>query len=102
MIVQYLLEMTLNPDTIMNLIFNLQECMQYPVSFHAEVMGDITHIHQALQQQDVEEFAQAVTKGVNSYVKQKHWRLIKRRKVPEGMDPPPMPCTEEKIHLATT
>ena len=30
----------------------LQEHMQNPVAFHAKIMGDIMHYHQALQQPD--------------------------------------------------
>ncbi len=67
----------------------LQERMRHPISFHAEMMGDIMYLHQALQQQDASEFIKAVVKEVNSHVEQKHWRLIERSKIPEGMDPLP-------------
>ncbi len=67
----------------------LQERMRHPISFHAEMMGDIMYLHQALQQQDAPEFVKAVVKEVNSHVEQKHWRLIERSRVPEGVDPLP-------------
>ncbi len=53
-----------------------QERMWHPISFHAEMMGDIMYLHQALQQQDASEFIKVVVKEVNSHVEQKHWRLI--------------------------
>ena len=39
---------------------DLQERMQNPVSFHAEMMGDIMYLHQALKQQDSAQFVEAV------------------------------------------
>ncbi len=67
----------------------LQEWIQHTISFHAENMGDIMYLHQALQQQDASEFVKAVVKEVNSHVEQKHWRLIEHSKIPKGMDPLP-------------
>jgi len=34
----------------------LQECMRNPIAFHAEMMGDIMYLNQALQQSDAKEF----------------------------------------------
>ncbi len=39
---------------------DLQERMQNPVSFHAEMMGDIMYLHQALKQRDSSQFVDAV------------------------------------------
>ncbi len=43
----------------------LQERMRNPIAFHAEMMGDIMYLNQALQQSDAKEFVQAVIKEVN-------------------------------------
>ena len=55
----------------------LQERMQNPVAFHAKMMGDIMYYHQALQQPDAKQFADAVIKEVNGHVNNNHWNLIK-------------------------
>ncbi len=49
---------------------HLQEQMRDPIMFHAEMMGNIMYLHQALQQQDAVEFVKAVVKEVNSHIKQ--------------------------------
>jgi hypothetical protein len=46
-------------------------------------MGDIMYYHQALQQPDAQQLANAVVKEVNGHVENKHWQLIKRGDVPE-------------------
>ena len=61
----------------------LQERMRNPIAFHAEMMGDIMYYHQALQQPDAKQFADAVVKEVNGHVDNNHWNLIKREDVPE-------------------
>ena len=61
----------------------LQERMQNPIAFHAKMMGDIMYYHQALQQPDAKQFADAVVKEVNGHVDNNHWNLIKREDVPE-------------------
>ena len=55
----------------------LQERMRNPVAFHANMMGDIMYYHQALQQSDAKQFADAVIKEVNGHVNNNHWNLIK-------------------------
>jgi hypothetical protein len=61
----------------------LQERMQNPVAFHAKMMGDIMYYHQALQQPDAKQFADAIIKEVNGHVDNNHWNLVKREDVPE-------------------
>ena len=46
----------------------LQERMRNPITFHAEMMGDIMYLEQALRQSDAKEFVQAVVKEVNRHV----------------------------------
>ncbi len=45
----------------------IQECMWHPIAFHAEMMGDIMYLHQALKQDDSAEFIQAVVKEINDH-----------------------------------
>ncbi len=64
----------------------LQECMRHPIAFHAEMMGDIVYLQQALRQPDASHFVDAVISDVNGHVTNKNWALIKRSKVPEDAD----------------
>ena len=50
----------------------LQERMQNPIAFHAKMMGDIMYYHQAIEQPDAKQFADAVVKEVNGHVENKH------------------------------
>jgi hypothetical protein len=47
---------------------DLQERMQNPIAFHAEMMGGIMYYNQALQQSDAKQFANAIVKEVNGHV----------------------------------
>jgi hypothetical protein len=55
----------------------LQEHMRNPIAFHAEMMGDIMYLQQALKQPDAKEFVQAVIKEVNRHVDSNNWTLQK-------------------------
>jgi hypothetical protein len=55
----------------------LQERMRNPIAFHAEMMGDIMYLQQALKQLDAKEFVQAVIKEVNEHVDSNNWTLHK-------------------------
>ncbi len=52
-------------DLFHNQHLDLQQCMRNPIAFFAEMMGDIMYYHQALQQPDTKQFANAVVKEVN-------------------------------------
>ena len=54
----------------------VQEHMCHPIAYHAEMMGDIMYLHQALKQHDSCKFVKAIIKKVNSHVDEKHWELI--------------------------
>jgi hypothetical protein len=45
--------------------------MSNPIAFHAEMMGDIMYLQQALKQPNAKEFVQAVIKEVNGHVDSK-------------------------------
>ena len=62
----------------------LQDRMRHPIAFHAEMCGDIMYYHQAMRQDDADEFKKAVEKEVNGHVENGHWKLIKRSEIPEG------------------
>ncbi len=50
--------------------------MRNPIAFHAEMMGDIMYLNQALRQPDAKEFMNAVVKEINGHVENKHWELV--------------------------
>jgi hypothetical protein len=55
---------------------DLQDGMRSPIAFHAEMMGDIMYFHQAMQQDDADEFVKAVAKEVNGHIDHNRWELI--------------------------
>jgi hypothetical protein len=63
----------------------LQERMKNPILFHAEMMGDIMYLQQALRQPDAKEFAKAVIKEVNRHVDSNNWTFRMQIKVPEDV-----------------
>jgi hypothetical protein len=54
-----------NEDLFCDAHLELQERMRNPIAFHAEMMGDVLYLQQALRQPDAKEFMQAVVKEVN-------------------------------------
>jgi hypothetical protein len=52
-------------DIFHDLHLELQEGMRNPVAFHAEMMGDIMYVHQALKQKDASQFVDAVVREIN-------------------------------------
>ncbi len=64
----------------------LQERMRHQIVFHAEMMGDIMYLNQALQQPTDAHFMKAVVQEVNGHVNNNHWGLTKRSKVPSDME----------------
>jgi hypothetical protein len=63
----------------------LQKRMRNSIAFHAEMMGDIMYLQQALKQPDEKEFVQAVIKEVNGHVDSNNWTLQKQSNVPEDV-----------------
>jgi hypothetical protein len=72
-------------DLFHNAHLQLQEGMKNPIMFHAEMMGDIMYLQQALKQPNAKEFNQAVIKEVNGHVDSNNWTLRKQSKVPEDV-----------------
>jgi hypothetical protein len=59
--------------------------MRNPIVFHAEMVGDIRYLQQALKQPDAKEFVQAVIKEVNGHMDSNNWLLQKGSNVPEDV-----------------
>jgi hypothetical protein len=57
--------------------------MRNPIAFHAEMMGDIMYLQQALRQHDAKLFVDTVIKEINSHVENKNWELVHQDTVPE-------------------
>ncbi len=77
-------------DLFHNTYLQLQEQMRNPIAFHAEMMGDIMYLQQALKQPDVQEFVQTFIKEVNGHVDSNNWMLRKQSKVPEDIQIVPL------------
>ena len=71
--------------TIHDSHLELQEQMRNPIAFHAEMMGDIMYLHQALKQKDASQFVDAVITEINGHVENEHWKLVKRDSVPDNV-----------------
>ncbi len=80
----------------------LQEHMRHPIVFHAEMMGDIMYLNQALQQPDAAHFMEAVVQEVNGHVNNNHWRLTKHSKVPSDMEGVPSVWSLQRKRDITT
>ncbi len=72
-------------DLFHNLHVEFQEHMRNPITFHAEMMGDIMYLHQALKQKDASQFVDAVIRETNGHVENEHWKLVKRDSVPNDV-----------------
>ncbi len=72
----------MNEDLFHNVHLQLQECMRNPIAYHAEMMGDIMYLLQALKQPNVKEFVQAVIKEVNQHVDSNNWMLQSKAMFP--------------------
>jgi hypothetical protein len=57
-----------NEDLFHNTHLQLQERMRKPIAIHAEMMGDIMYLQQALKQPNAKEFVQVVIEEVNGHV----------------------------------
>jgi hypothetical protein len=80
----------------------LQEHMTNPIAFHAEMMGDIMYLQQALRQTDAKEFIQAVVKEINGHVDSNNWTLKKRNEVPDDIQIVPSVWAMRRKHNLTT
>jgi hypothetical protein len=72
-------------DLFHNAHLQLQEHMRNNIAFHAEMMGNIMYLQQALKQPNAKEFVQAVINEVNKYVDSNNWTFQKQSDVPEDV-----------------
>jgi hypothetical protein len=56
----------------------LQEQIRDPIAFHAEMMGGIIYLEQALKEPNAKEFVQVVIKEVTKQVESNNWTLWKQ------------------------
>ncbi len=75
----------MDEDLFHNTHLQLLERMRNPIAFHAEMMGDIMYLQQALKQPGAKKFVQAVIKEVNGHVDSNNWMLQKKSNVPEDV-----------------
>ncbi len=74
-----------NEDLFNDAHLQLQERMRNPIALHAEMMGDIMYLQQALNQPDAKKFVQAVIKEVKGHKDSNNWMLHKQSDVPEDV-----------------
>ncbi len=60
--------------------------MSNPITFHAEMMGGIVYLHQALQQPDTVESVRVVIKEVNSHIENHYSELVRQDQVPHNFE----------------
>ena len=70
-------------ETQHDLDLELQDKMRNPMSFLAEMQGDMMYFHQAMAQGDSGDFVEVVVKEVNGHVDNSHWKLVPIESVPE-------------------
>jgi hypothetical protein len=79
-----------NGQTVKDLLHDehlaLQDRMLHPIVFHAEIMGDVMYLNQALHQPDAPHFVEAVITELNGHVNNKHWQLTKQSEVPPDVN----------------
>ena len=73
---------TTHEDLFHDTHLQLQERMRNPSAFHAEMVGDIIYVQQALSQHDAKQFVDVVVKEVNGHVENGHWELVQQDTVP--------------------
>jgi hypothetical protein len=65
--------------------YRIQDDMKDPVAFMSSTDEDTMYFDQAMKAPDKQNFVEAIVKEVNDHITSKHWILIPRSKVPEGI-----------------
>jgi hypothetical protein len=65
--------------------YRIQDDMKDPVAFMSAKDEDTMYFDQAMKAPDKQNFVEAIVKEVNDHITSKHWILIPRSKVPEGV-----------------
>jgi hypothetical protein len=63
--------------------YALQDAMDNPITFLAQMDADTMYFDQAMQAPDHKEFIKAAIKEVNDHIDRKHWELVPRDQVPK-------------------
>ena len=72
-------------DYYHDLEYKTQDAMHDPISFMSAMTGDTMYYDQAIREPDAPEFIKSIVKEVNDHIEAKHWELIPREQVPEGV-----------------
>jgi hypothetical protein len=67
-------------DLLYDYHLQLLEWMRNPIAFHAEMMGNIIYLQQALRQPDAKESIQAIIKEIIKHMDWNNWTLKKDAK----------------------
>jgi hypothetical protein len=65
--------------------YRIQDDMKDPVAFMSSTDEDTMCFDQDMKAPDKQNFFEAIVKEVNDHITSKHWILIPRSKVPEGV-----------------
>jgi hypothetical protein len=76
--------------------------MRNPITFQAEMAGDIMYLQQVFRQPDAKEIVQAVIKEVNRHVDSNNWTLPKRSEVLDNVQVVPSVWALQHKHNLTT
>ena len=63
-----------------------QDRMSNPITFMAEMIGDIMYFHQAMKQRDADEFCKAIMKEINGHVQNDNREMIPQSQVPPDQE----------------
>jgi hypothetical protein len=65
--------------------YRIQDDMKDPVAFMSSTDEATMYFDQSMKAPDKQNFVEAIVKEVNDHITSKHWILIPRSKVPEGV-----------------
>jgi hypothetical protein len=65
--------------------YRIQDDMKDPVALMSSTDKDTMYFDQAMKTPDKQNVVEAIVKEVNDHITSKHWILIPRSKVPEGV-----------------
>ena len=72
------------------------------MAYAASADPDTMYLHEAMREPDADKFEQAMLREVHDHVAKRHWRIIPRRKVPQGTPVvPPVWAMRRKRRIET-
>ena len=66
--------------------YEIQQAMKDPIAFAASSDPDIMYLNQAMKQPDKKQFMKAMKSEIDSHTENKHWVIVPRSAVPDGME----------------